>query len=100
MTHDQKLHTRFTYLACPVVIGGVPKLDNVKGDVFVERVEDCLGYPGVEPRPVNKEEPRQEPELGDGEVGTVDSLHSFVSGDAHTHVGFLNHGHVIGPIPD
>ena len=47
---------------------------------------------------MDEEKPRQESELCDGEVRGVGSLQTLVAVDADAHVGFLNHGDVIGPV--
>ena len=49
---------------------------------------------------MDEKEPRQESELRDSKVGRVGGLQPLVAVDADTHVGFLNHGDVIGSVAD
>ena len=57
-----------------------------------------LRYSGIIPSPVDKQQPGEEPELGDGKVGRVCGLQPLVSGDADADVGRLYHGHVVGTV--
>ena len=59
-----------------------------------------LRYSGIIPSPVDKQQPGEEPELGDGKVGRVCGLQPLVSGDADADVGLLDHGDVVGAVAD
>ena len=43
------------HLARPIVVNGEPELNDVEADVLVERVQDDLGIPDVEPSSVDEE---------------------------------------------
>lgn len=49
---------------------------------------------------MDHDEAPQEPKLRDGEVAAVDRLAALLSGDADTHVGLLDHAHVVRPVSD
>ena len=59
-----------------------------------------LRYSGIIPSPVDKQQPGEEPELGDGKVGRVCGLQPLVAGDADTDVGLLDHSDVVGAVAD
>ena len=40
------------------------------------------------------------PELGNGKVGVVGGLPPLMPHDAHSNVSCLDHGHIVGSIPD
>ena len=59
-----------------------------------------LRYSGIIPSPVDKQQPGEEPELGDGKVGRVCCLQPLVAGYADADVGLLDHGDVVGAVAD
>ena len=70
--------------ARPHVVGGKPHLDEEHGNVLVEAVHEHLRDPGIVPSTVDEEKPLKEAELGDGKVGAVGGLQSFVARYTHT----------------
>ena len=67
---------------------------------YVWPCQKYLRYSGITPSPVDKQQPGEEPELGDGKVGRVCGLQPLVSGDADADVGLLDHGDVVGAVAD
>ena len=59
-----------------------------------------LRYSGIIPSPVDKQQPGEEPELGDGKVGRVGGLQPLVAGDADADVGLLDHCDVVSTVAD
>ena len=49
---------------------------------------------------MDQEQPLEEPELCDAVVGGEDGLHPLLPADPHPDVRGLDHGHVVGPVPD
>ena len=54
----------------------------------------------VVPPAVQQQQPPQKLKLPDGKISVVCRLSSFLSEDAHAHVGFADHGNVVGTIAD
>ena len=85
-------------LARPSRVECKPQLHDVQCDVLVEGIKDEAAHSVVIGSTVNKQKSPQVTELADRVVGGASSLHSFHSGDAHSDVGLLKHGHVISAV--
>ena len=59
-------------------------MDEEHGDVLVEAVHEHLRDPGIVPSTMDEEKPLKKAELGDGKVGAIGGLQSFVARYAHT----------------
>ena len=49
---------------------------------------------------MHQHQPPQKLELPNRKIGIVRRLSSFFSKDAHPHISFSNHGHIVGPVSD
>mmetsp|Transcript_15901 Transcript_15901/g.37946 ORF Transcript_15901/g.37946 Transcript_15901/m.37946 type:complete len:309 (+) Transcript_15901:836-1762(+) len=76
------------------------KQSHDKSAVLVKGVENNNGDAFVIMAPVDEEKTFEESELGDGVVRSAHSLHALVSRYSDANVCSLNHGHVVGPVPN
>ena len=58
-----------------------------EGKVLVEEVLEELAHAEIRPSAVDKEQPLEVAELGEGEVGRQHGLHTLLPADAHADVG-------------
>lgn len=69
-------------------------------EVFVEEVEDQLRVSQIVKPTMMHQKPPQELELSKCKVTRLHSTHTFVTEEAYSYVGLLNHRHIISTIAD